>query len=326
MWYSTVGCIVVGLALALLAAPLTAETQPAGKVYRVGVFSNPASGGRLETFRQGLRDLGYVEGQNLAIEQRFSTGRVEVDKAAVAELVQRKVDVIVTSGTSPTQAAQSTTSTIPVVMTFVSDPVGQGFVNSLGRPGRNITGLATLGPEISTKWLELLKEMVPTMSRVGVLFNPTVQAHRLLVKEMEDAAHASGVELHLVEALPTSDVEAPLATLQKQSLNALIVLLGSATTNQKRILEFAAVQRLPAVYWWREFVDAGGLMYYGPSVDEMYRRAASYVDKILKGATPADLPVEQPRKFELILNLKTAKALGMTMPPSLLLLADEVLQ
>jgi putative ABC transport system substrate-binding protein len=260
------------------------------------------------------------------IAYRFSTGRVEVDKAAVAELVQRKVDVIVTSGTSPTQAAQSTTSTIPVVMTFVSDPVGQGFVNSLGRPGRNITGLATLGPEISTKWLELLKEMVPTMSRVGVLFNPTVQAHRLLVKEMEDAAHASGVELHLVEALPTSDVEAPLATLQKQSLNALIVLLGSATTNQKRILEFAAVQRLPAVYWWREFVDAGGLMYYGPSVDEMYRRAASYVDKILKGATPADLPVEQPRKFELILNLKTAKALGMTMPPSLLLLADEVLQ
>jgi putative ABC transport system substrate-binding protein len=318
--------LILTLALGLLLLPFTAETQQAGKVYRVGVFSNPSSGGRLETFRQGMRELGYVEGQNLAIEQRFSEGREEVDQAAIAELVQRKVDVLVTSGTAPTRAAKSVTSTIPVVMTFVSDPVGQGFVNSLGRPGRNITGLATLGPEVSTKWLELLKEMVPKVSRVGVLFNPTVQAHRLLVTEMEGAAHASGVALHLVEALPTSDVEVPLATLQKQSLNALIVLLGSATTNQKRILEFAAVQRLPAVYWWREYVDAGGLMYYGPSVDEMYRRAASYVDKILKGAKPADLPVEQPMKFELILNLKTAKALGLAIPPTLLFQADEVIR
>ena len=318
--------LILSLALGLLLMPCTAETQQTGKVYRVGVFSNPASGGRLETLRQGLRELGDIEGQNLAIEQRFAEGRGEVDQAAIAELVQRKVDVIVTSGTAPTQAAKSVTSTIPGVMTFVSDAVGQSFVNSLGRPGRHITGLAPLGPEISTKGLELLKEMVPTMSRVGVLFNPTVPAHRLLVNEMEGATHAAGVARHLVEALQTGDVEAPLATLQKQSLNALIVLLGPATTNQKRILEFAAVQRLPAVYWWREFVDAGGLMDYGPSVDEMYRRAASYVDKSLKGANPADLPVEQPMKLDLVINLKTAQALGITMPPSLLILADEVLR
>ena len=318
--------LILTLALGLLLLPFTAETQHTGKVYHVGVFWGPLGGGRLETLRQALRDLGYVEGQNLAIEQRFSAGLVDVDRAALAELVQSKVDVIVTSGTATTQAAQSATSTIPVVMTFVSDPVEQGFVNSLGQPGRNITGLATLGPELSPKWLELLKEVEPQVSRVGVLFSATLSAHRLLVHAMEGTAKAAGVELYRAEALSRDDVDAPLATLQQQRPDALIVLLPPGSTmTQKRILEFAAAQRRPAVYWWREFVAAGGLMYYGPSIDEMYRRAAAYVDKILKGTNPAALPVEQPMKLDLVINLKTAKALGLAIPPTLLFQADEVI-
>jgi len=326
MWRSVI-VLILTLAIGPLLLPFAAETQQTGKVYRVGVFWGPLGRSRLETFRQALRALGYVEGQNLAIEQRFSAGLGDVDRAAVAELVQGKVDILVTAGTAATQAAKSATSTIPVVMTFVSDPVEQGFINSLGQPGRNITGLATLGPELSPKWVELLKEVEPQASRVGVLFSSTLQAHRLFVHAMEGTAQAAGVELHRAEALSRDDVEAPLTTLQQQRPNALVVLVESGSTmTQKRILEFAAVQRLPAVYWWREFVDAGGLMYYGPSVDEMYRRAAAYVDKILKGANPADLPVEQPMKFDLVINLKTAQALGLTIPPTLLFLADEVIR
>ena len=315
-----------GLTLGLLAAPLATEAQQSQKVYRVGVIWSPSGGGQLETLRHSLQELGYVEGHNLAIEQRF-TEALTVDQAVVVELIQQGVDVILTSGSTATRAVQNATRTIPVVMTYVSDPVGQGFVQTLKRPGRNITGLSTLGPELVPKSLELVRETVPKASRVAVLFYSDLQIHRLLVKEIERAAKAFGVEvLHAVTTNWEANVDTPLGAVKKQRPHALIVLVPASTTNRKSIVDFAAAERLPAVYWWREFVEAGGLMHYGPSVDEMYRRAASYVDKILKGQNPANLPVEQPTKFELIINLKTAKALGLTIPPSLLARADQVIE
>ena len=323
---------IVGLSLFVLAlagGAAIAEAQQPAKVHRIGVLSSgtPSSiSPRMETFRQGLRELGYIEGQNIAIEQRSSEGRTDRLAGLAVELVQRKVEVILTAGTVPTQAARSATSTIPVVMTFVSDPVGSGFVASFARPGGNITGLTTLGPELSAKWLELLKEMVPKASRVGVLIDPAVRAHGVLVKEMEGTAKALAVELQPAEVRGANALEGALATVQKGRPDALIVLRPPYTMDQKRIVEFTAVHRLPAVYWWREYVDGGGLAYYGPSVHEMYRRAAIYVDKILKGAKPADLPVEAPTKFELVINLKAAKQIGLTISQSVLYRADKVIK
>jgi putative ABC transport system substrate-binding protein len=315
------------VAAGLLAAPLAASAQPTGKVPRIGVLWESTIAPRADAFRQGLLELGFKEGQDIVIETRTAEGRVGGMSTLAAELVQRNVDVILTTGTTTTQAARRATSTIPVIMTFVSDPVEAGFVASLAHPGGNITGLTNLGPELSGKWLELLKQIAPKASRVGVLMNPTTRPHRILMKDMTGAAKTLALELQSVDIRDAKALEGVLAKAKKARFDALIVLLPRASGDeQRRILEFAAMQRTPAIYHWREFVDAGGLAYYGASIQEMYRRAATYVDRILKGAKPADLPVEQPTKFDLVINLKTAKALGLTIPPSLLQRADQVIE
>jgi putative ABC transport system substrate-binding protein len=320
--------IVFFLAAALgLTAMDPAHAQAPKEIPRIGVLWESTIAPRAEVFRQALRELGYKEGEDIVIESRTAEGRSAGMSALAAELVQRNVDAILTTGTTTTQAAKRATSTIPVIMTFVSDPVEAGFVASLARPGGNITGLTNLGPELSGKWLELLKQIAPKASRVGVLMNPATRPHGVLVKEMTGAAKTLTLGLQPVEARDASALEGALATLKKARPDALIVLLPRGSANQqRRILEFAAMQRIPAIYHWREFVDAGGLAYYGASIEEMYRRAASYVDKILKGARPGDLPVEQPTKLELVINLKSAKTLGLTIPPSLLLRADQVIE
>ena len=304
-----------------------AHAQPPKEIPRIGVLWESTIARRAEAFRQGLRELGYTEGKNIVIEARTAEGRSGGVSALAAELVQRRVDVILTTGTTTTQAARRATSTIPVVMTFVSDPVEAGFVASLARPGGNITGLTNLGPELSGKWLELLKELAPRASRVGVLMNSTTRAHGILVRDMTGAAKTLALQLQPVDVRDAHALEGAQAALKKARPDALIVLLPPASGDQpKRILDFAAMQRIPAIYHWPEFVDAGGLAYYGASIPEMYRRAASYVDRILKGAKPGDLPVEQPTKFELVINLKTARALGLTIPPSVRLRADQVIE
>jgi putative ABC transport system substrate-binding protein len=293
--------------------PLAAQAQqPAGRTYRVGIVwaNTPAiSAPRFAAVRQGLRDLGYVEGENIVFEQRGP---------------DRTVDVILTAGTSPTRAAKSVAGTIPVVMTFVSDPIGSGFVTSLARPGGNITGLTNFGPEMSVKWLELLKDLMPSAHRIAVLYDSSV---RLLVKGMELAATTVGAQLTTFELKNDNALVEALSSFQQEHAEALIVTLPPRTADQQRsVVQFAATNRLPTVYWWREYVDAGGLAYYGPSVTDMYRRAAVYVDNILKGIKPADLPVEQPTRFSLVINLKTARALGLTVSPALLARADEVIE
>jgi putative ABC transport system substrate-binding protein len=314
-------------AVLVLASTDPAHAQPPKAIPRIGVLWESTIAPRAEAFRQGLRELGYKEGQDIVIETRAAEGRSGRMSALAAELVQRNVDVILTTGTTATQAAKRATSTIPVIMTFVSDPVEAGLVASLARPGGNITGLTNLGPELSGKWLELLKQLAPKASRVGVLMNPATRPHGVLVKEMIGVAKTLALELQPVDVRDANALAAALAALKKARPDALIVLLPRASGDQqKRILEFAATQRIPAIYHWREFVDAGGLAYYGANIEEMYRGAATYVDKILKGAKPGDLPVEQPTKFELVINLKTAKALGLTIPPSLLLRADQVIE
>ena len=304
-----------------------AHAQPPKEIPRIGVLWESTIARRAEAFRQGLRELGYTEGKNIVIEARTAEGRSGGMSALAAELVQRRVDVILTTGTTTTQATRRATSTIPVVMTFVSDPVEAGFVASLARPGGNITGLTNLGPELSGKWLELLKELAPRASRVGVLMNSTTRAHGILVRDMTGAAKTLALQLQPVDVRDAHALEGAQAALKKARPDALIVLLPPASGDQpKRILDFAAMQRIPAIYHWPEFVDAGGLAYYGASIPEMYRRAASYVDRILKGAKPGDLPVEQPTKFELVINLKTVRALGLTIPPSVRLRADQVIE
>jgi ABC-type uncharacterized transport system substrate-binding protein len=320
--------IVFFLAAALVLTSMgPAHAQPPKAIPRIGVLWESTIAPRAEAFREGLRELGYKEGQDVVIETRTAEGRLGGLSALAAELVQRNVDVILTAGTTTTQAAKRATSTIPVIMTFVSDPVEAGFVASLARPGGNITGLTNMGRELSGKWLELLKQIAPKASRVGVLMNPTTRPHRILVEEMTGEAKTLALELQPVDVPNANALEGALATLKKARPDALVVLLPRASADQqKRILEFAAMQRIPAIYHWREFVDAGGLAYYGASIQEMYRRAATYVDKILKGAKPGDLPVEQPTKFELVINLKTAKTLGLTIPPALLLRLDQVIE
>ena len=277
--------------------------------------------------RQGLRDLGYVEGQNLVIERRYAEGSTESLRDLAAELVRLQVDVIVTGGANAARVAQHATRTIPIVFMASSDPVGVGLVTSLARPGGNITRLSSLGPELGGKRLELLKEAVPTASRVVVLFNPANISAGHQWREMEGAAWSLGVQLHALEVHHADELEHAFDTATGEGAGALIVfgdfLLG---THRTRILHLAAKSRLPVMSEERAYVDAGGLMSYGPSLADIYRRAAGYVHKILKGAKPADLPVEQPIKFELVINLKTAKALGITIPLHLLRLADEVLQ
>jgi len=282
----------------------------------------------MEAFRQGLRDLGYVEGQNLVIEWRWAEGREERLPDLAAELVRLQVQVIVVGGGAAIRAAQYATSTIPIVMAANYDPVGEGFIASLARPGGNITGLSWLGAELPGKRLELLKETLPQSTRIAVLGNPAFAAYETWRHSLTAAAQALGLHLHVVELHRADELDSAFAAITSAGAEALIVLADPALMDglHARIVDLAARNRLPAMYDWRAYVDAGGLMSYGPSMPDMQRRAASYVDKILQGAKPADLPIEQPTTFHLVINLKAAKALGLTMPPTVLFQANEVLQ
>jgi putative tryptophan/tyrosine transport system substrate-binding protein len=318
--------------MALGVAPLAAEAQQAAKVPRIGFLSgNLASGPHMtEGLRQGLRDLGYVEGRNVVIEYRDAEGKLERLPALAAELVALKVDVIMVGGTLVALAAKQATKTIPIVFASAVDPVTDGLVSSLARPGGNVTGLSALAPELVGKRLELLKQVVPGVSRVAVLWQPGGLGERTvkdILKEAEVAARTLGLQLQLVEARGAADVDRAFSDMTKARAGALIALGGTMfLIERRRLVDLAASNRLPAVYGLREYVDAGGLMSYGPNNVDLFRRAATYVDRILKGAKPGDLSVEQPTKFELVVNLKTAKALGFTFPQSVLLRADTVIE
>jgi putative ABC transport system substrate-binding protein len=319
-----------GSGAVLLAAPLAAEGQPAGKVYCIGVLeptSMALNAANLDAFRQGLRELGYVEGRNMRIEYRSADGRSERFPDLAAELVRLKVDVILTRGTPAVMAAKNATGTIPVVMAASGDPVLSGVVSSLARPGGNVTGLSAVVVEVSGKRLELIREVAPGVSRVAALFNMSNPNDALQWKEIETAAPSLRVQLQLLDVRKPSDFAGAFDAAVKGRAGALVVGLDALTwANHRPIVDLAAKHRLPAIYGGREFVNDGGLIAYGVSYPHLYHRAANFVDKILKGAKPADLPVEQPSKFELVINLKTAKALGLTIPQSLLQRADEVIQ
>jgi putative ABC transport system substrate-binding protein len=322
-----IGSLVGGI----LAAPLAAEAQQAGKVYRIGYLSAPTRASvenALQAFLRALRDLGWVEGQNLVIEYRWAEGKVERLPDLAAELVRLKVDVIVAPAGSAALAAKNATSSIPIVMIFPNDPVGLGLVASLSRPGGNITGTTfTPGPGIFGKQLQILNEAVPHTSRVAILRNPADPTFAFQMREWEAAARTLGIRLQYVEARGPEQFASAFAAMARERAEAILV--GSDTTflvHRARIAELALKGRLPTMHSYRESVEAGGLMAYAVNMTDFIGRSALYVDKILKGAKPADLPVEQPTKFELIINLKAAKALGLTIPQSLLLRADEVIQ
>jgi len=305
------------------------ESQPT-RIPRIGfLFGLPASvvSARIESFRQGLRELGYVEGKNIVIEWRSAEGEQDRLPALVAELVRLKVDIIVSGGASVTRAAKQATTTIPIVMTNEGDPVGSGTVASLARPGGNITGLSTLAPELSGKRLELLKEIIPKLSRVAVLGTSTQPGYAQGLKEMELAAGALKVKLQYLDVLDPKDIETAFRAANKGRAQAFLTLSSAILTSQRaQVVELAVKSRLPAIYPASNYMDAGGLMSYGRSITDLSRRAATYVDKILKGRTPADLPVEQPIKFEFIVNLKAAKQIGLTIPPNVLVRADRVIK
>jgi putative ABC transport system substrate-binding protein len=316
------------LALGVLFVPLAAETQQAGKVYRIGYLSPvaPTSTPAFENaFRQGLRELGYVEGRNIAIEYRWAEGKYERLPKLAADLVHLQVDVIVTSTTPAIQAARHATTAIPIV-TISADPVGTGLVASIARPGGNITGLSVVGPQMNAKQLELVKEMSPKVKRVAFVWNPANPALALRLKELEIAAQTVGLQIESVEVRTPNEVEGALESATGKHAGFLIVPPPIASAYQKQVMDFATKHRLPTMYENSEPVDAGGLMSYGAKYPDLWRRAATYVDKILKGAKPADHPMEQTTKFDLVINLKTAKALGLTIPPSLLLRADQVIE
>jgi putative ABC transport system substrate-binding protein len=316
----------------VLAAPLVAEAQQAAKIARIGWLGDKPAGNPhvREAFLQGLRDLGYVESRNLVIEYRAAEGNFERFPALAAELVALKVDIIVATGTPAALAATQATRTLPIVFIAVGDPVTSGLVTSLARPGGNVTGSSILDPDLVGKCLEQLKQAVPGISRVAVLWHPGVFPERTekdILKGAEVAARSLGVRLQFVEARGPADFDRAFSEMTRARATALTVLSSLMFFNERRrLVDLAAKNRLPAVYTARDYVDAGGLMAYGANPADLFRRAATYVDKILKGAEPADLPVEQPTKFELVINLKTAKALGLTIPPSLLLRADQVIE
>ena len=324
----------LALLLGLLAAPLAAEAQEAGKVYRVGwIAPTPVaelindSNPRFNTFRREMRHRGYVEGQNLFLEVRFAEARLERISEVVGELVRLNVDVIVAVAAPTVQVTQQATRKIPIVMFGVGDPVAAGFVASLARPGGNITGLSQVSPQLSAKRLELLKEAVPGVSRVAVLWNPTNPTNAPQLEDTKAAARALGVQLHLLEVRGPQDLESAFVAATRGRAGALITLDDQFIFTQRmRIVALAAKNRLPGIYGWPVFPEAGGLMSYSPDYLDMYRQAAGFVAKILNGTSPADLPVEQPTKFELVINLKTAKALGLTIPQSLLVRADEIIR
>ena len=316
------------LALALLAAPLATEAQQTGKVTRIGILSpSPAYSGRVEAIRQGLQALGYVEGRNIAIEHRAAATEAELPVLA-AELVRLGVDVIVTGGSASIRPAMQATMTIPIVMVADNaDPVAVGYVTSYAHPGGNVTGLTGLSPDVTAKRMELLKEAVPGMSRVAVLRNPASPDRETLWSETSTAARAAGLQLHALDVTNPDQLESLFEAAVRDRAHGLIVIRDPLTnTLRPRIIALAAHHRLPAMYASREFVDAGGLMVYGSNVFDLYRRTAAYVDKILKGAKPSELPVERAERLELVINLKTAKAIGLTIPPAVLARADEVIQ
>jgi putative ABC transport system substrate-binding protein len=327
VWRRTIWLITT-LAFGLLCAPCAPDAQQPGQVPRIG-FVEPGSaavnGHFLAAFRQGLRALGWVEGQNLVSEDRWAEGQYERFPALLAELIRLKVQVIVVASGQGALAAKQATATVPIVFTGLDDPVETGLVASLARPGGNMTGLANMGPQLSGKRLEVFREAVPHLAHVALLLEPyNATAY---IQETEVAARAFGITLQSLQVRDPSEFDEAFVALTRERLDGLIVMSGPVLFRHRaRILELVAQSRLPTIYSLREYVDAGGLMAYGHSLPDRFRRAATYVDKILKGAKPADLPVEHPIKFELVINLKTAKALGLTIPPTLLFQADEVIQ
>jgi putative tryptophan/tyrosine transport system substrate-binding protein len=323
-----IAVFIVLLAPAVLAVSLAADAQEAGKLHRIGVLRISPELSWMEAFRKGLSDLGYVEGQQIAILDRLAEEKVDRLVELAAELVRLKVDVIVTAGPISTRAAKQATSTIPIVMAADDNPVEDGFVASLGRPGGNTTGLTILSPELSGKRLALLKETIPKVSRVAVLSNPANRSYGPAVSATKAAALSMGLQLEAIAVRGPEEFESAFSAMSKSRIQALV--LGHRDpifhVHAKRITGLALKGRLPAIFYLKDFAVQGGLMSYAPSYTDLFRRAAVYVDKILKGTKPGDLPVEQPTKFELVINLKTAKALDLTIPQSILLRADEVIQ
>jgi len=313
-----------------LATPLAAGAPQAGKVWRIGVLETTSPSlntTNLDAFRQGLRELGYVEGRNFVIEYRSADGRPERFPSLASELVRLRVDLIVTRGTPAVLAAKKATGSIPIVLATSADPAGFGVVSGLARPGTNVTGLSTIAVELAAKRLELLKEAIPRIARIAELANMSSPASASQWRQIEVAARSLGLEPQLLDVRASADFARAFDTAINQRADAIIVANDTLTQSHLiRIVDLSAKHRLPSIYASREFVDAGGLMAYGPNFTDLYRRAATYVDKILKGAKPADLPIEQPTKFELVINLKTAKALGLTIPPSVLARADQVIE
>jgi len=322
--------LTVVLALGLLLAPLAAEAQQPAKVPRIGVLSpySPSDTALWhQAFRQGLRDLGWLEGKNISIEYRYAEGRNDRLPDLAADLVRLKVDIIVAAVTPDALAAKNATRTIPIIMASPGDPIASGLVESLARPGGNITGLTNIAPELAGKRLELLKEIVPKLSRVAVLWDPQDRISILSWKEIQFPARELGIQLHSLEVRSPNDFDKAFEDAIRAHAGVVAIMPATLfVANRKRIADLAAKSRLPSMFHLREFVDSGGLVTYAPDRSDQFRRAATYVDKILKGAKPTDLPVEQPTKFELVINLKTAKALGLTIPQSVLIRADEVIQ
>jgi putative ABC transport system substrate-binding protein len=323
--------LIVTLILLLCWAPCTPDAQPAAHVHRIGLLSTGSSLAprpNIEAFQQGLRDLGYVEGQNIIIEYRYDEGKAERLPDLAVELVRLHVDVIVAASTTATRAAKQATSTIPIIMTGIGvDPVEAGLVASMAQPGGNVTGVAAFGAELWGKRLELFKEAVPRLSRLAVLWNPANPGNALCVKDIQAWALAMGVQLQSLEVRDANAFEPAFAAIAKETPDALVTCPDSLTSAHARpIADFAVRNRLPTLTAFRAYVQAGGLMSYGRSLLDQFRRAAYYVEKILKGTKPADLPVERPMQFELVINLKTAQALGLTLPPTLLFQATEVIQ
>jgi ABC-type uncharacterized transport system substrate-binding protein len=319
---------VTGLGL-LLASPLVAQAQPAGKVPRVGFlfYGSPGPAREIDAFRRGLRELGYIEGQNIGIEYRFASGQVERLPELAAELVRLKVDVIVAPATSAALAAKQATSRIPIVFAVVADAVGAGLIANFARPGGNITGLTSSSAELGGKRLELLKQVVARASRVAVLYNPADRSNVLVLKQLQDSVPTLGLTLQPLEVREPREFEGAFLAMTRERAHAMFGVAGALTNEHNKVLvDLAAKHRIPAMWGHRQFVDAGGLMSYAVNLYDQNRQAAVFVDKILKGAKPGDLPVEQPTRYELVINLKTAKALRLTVAQSLLLQADQVIE
>jgi len=320
--------LLVGLALASFRLADAQQPKKIAKIAYLAPSTTAAAAPLVEAFRQGLRELGYVEGKTFVLELRYGEAKAERLPEIARELVGLKVDVIVTATDVAIAAVKRETQTIPIVMANSTDPVGTGFVASLARPGRNVTGLSSISPELSGKRLELLKEVVPGLSRVAFLWNPDVRGAVLDYKETEGAASSLRLQLQSVEVVRAEDFDHAFSGITKERAQALMMPAANPVgfANRSQIASFAQKNRLPSIFSQKEYVEAGGLMAYGPNTPDMHRRAATYVDKILKGAKPADLPVEQPKKFEFIVNLQTAKQIGLTIPPNVLVRADRVIK